>query len=66
MKINKDKILKEINSLSLEELKAFSFAFLKILDHVNSASKNETRKREKARLIIAKKFISKCQDDYYK
>ena len=69
MKRSKENILKEINSMSFEELKQNTFAFLRIKEHIwreFEKTTSENRIREKLRLKIAQKHILTWFNEYNK
>lgn len=64
MKRSRENIIEEINSYSNEQLRQASFAYLKILNHLQDASEKENRIREMARIKIAQKHISNYYKEY--
>jgi hypothetical protein len=66
MRKTKEEILLEMSFLTNEEVRSCAFAYLSLIDHIIFFSKNEKRRREQARLMIAKKTIQNYKNNYYK
>lgn len=64
-----EQIAKEVEHLSLKDLKINCATYLKIMQHLNFHSEgqmNESRKREQLRLMVAKKNINNWKESFSK
>jgi len=68
MKKTKEDILNILNSLSEDDIKRMAYSFLRIREHIwrefDDSINSEKRTREKLRLEIAKKYITKWSQEY--
>ena len=64
--MTKQQIIDSLNSeaTNISNLKQMSFAYIRIIEHLNLATQKETRDREKARIKIALKHINKWFNEY--